>query len=182
MELPNQENASLVTEGTTQPKVVLIAGMHRSGTSMLARLLNLHGSYLPLEMEYKDRFNQRGYWESFKIQKLNDELLRLGDSTWFDLREFSLEKQPAERVEELHEKYSKEIRQMAGQANSVITIKDPRVCRVIPFWKRILREQGFQTSAIIPFRNPLEVAESIRNRDGFKIRYVLLLWLRYILG
>jgi hypothetical protein len=81
-------------------RVILIAGMHRSGTSMLTRLLNLHGAYLPLEMLYTDTFNERGYWESFEVQRLNGELLLLGDSAWHDTRGFSTSRQSDDIVEQ----------------------------------------------------------------------------------
>ena len=165
----------------TPPRFIFITGMHRSGTSMLARLLNLHGCYLPLELEYSDEFNQKGYWESFEIQKLNDELLRAGDSTWFDLRAFSLEKQSAENIEVLRTKFAEYIDRIAEQTDAPIVIKDPRICRLLPFWKAILDDRGHQAAAIFPFRNPLEVAESIRNRDGFRTRHSLLIWLRNVL-
>jgi len=148
---------------------------------MLARLLNLHGFYLPLEMEYKDEFNESGYWESFEVQQLNDELLKLGDSSWFDLRKFSADRQPAERTEEFREKFREFVDRITVQSPGVIVIKDPRICRLVPLWTENLQQCNIQPSAVIPYRNPLEVAASIKNRDGFSTRYCLMLWLRNVL-
>ena len=79
-------NASISPIEPAQNIVVCIAGMHRSGTSMVARLLNLCGLYLGPERELvpPDSWNEPGYWENFGFVQLNDDILsRLG--TGWDL-------------------------------------------------------------------------------------------------
>ena len=58
-----------------QRRVILILGMHRSGTSALTRVLNLAGMHLATGLSDPNNFNDTGYWESLEIQKLNDRLL-----------------------------------------------------------------------------------------------------------
>lgn len=148
---------------------------------MLARLLNLHGVYLPLEKGKESGTHKSKYWESVRIQLLNDELLRLGDSVWFDSRAFQVHSQHPDKIENLRQKCRSLIAEISGQAPGVIAIKDPRICRLVPFWKSLLTEENYKISAIVPFRNPLEVAASITSRDGFNTHYCLSLWLRHIL-
>jgi len=70
-------------EGKKARKVaILVAGMHRSGTSALARTLSLLGCDLPKTLMPASGGNEAGYWESQAIANLNDELL---ESCWFGL-------------------------------------------------------------------------------------------------
>jgi len=63
---------------------VCIAGMHRSGTSMVARLLYLCGLYLGPESELLPPRpdNEEGYWENFYFVKLNEEILARLNGGW----------------------------------------------------------------------------------------------------
>jgi hypothetical protein len=54
----------------------------------------------------------------------------------------------------------------------LFVIKDPRMCRFVPLWLDATREFGAEPKAIIPVRNPIEVAASLLRRDGLRA-YVL---------
>src|SRR5919199_1007539 len=56
---------------------VFVLGMHRSGTSVATRLINLLGLPAPTEEDLlpPDRGNPRGYWESSSLVACNDRLL-----------------------------------------------------------------------------------------------------------
>lgn len=66
-------------------------------------------------------------------------------------------------------------------ASPLFVLKDPRICRLVPFWRDVLTEAGARPVAILPFRNPLEVAASLHRRNGFKPAFGHLLWLRHAL-
>src|SRR5438309_5043020 len=61
-----------------------ITGMHRSGTSMVARLLNVCGLGLGPEDELLPAAfdNPRGFWENVHFVRLNDALLRAWGGPW----------------------------------------------------------------------------------------------------
>src|SRR5579872_1697999 len=63
---------------------VCITGMHRSGTSLVTRLLNLSGVYLgpDRDMMVPTGDNPEGYWENLKFVQLNDQLLQLLGGGW----------------------------------------------------------------------------------------------------
>jgi glycosyltransferase involved in cell wall biosynthesis len=65
--------------------------------------------------------------------------------------------------------------------SSIFVLKDPRICRLLPFWLEILREFETELRIVISLRNPLEVSESLRNRDGISRMRSHLLWLRHVL-
>src|SRR5580704_1678698 len=64
--------------------VVSIIGMHRSGTSMIAKLLHQCGVYLGEEKEMVPATpdNPEGHWEHTGFVNLNDELLGLWGGGW----------------------------------------------------------------------------------------------------
>src|SRR5262245_38950628 len=63
---------------------VAIAGMHRSGTSMVTRLLNLCGLDLgPAEQLMEPApDNPEGFWESMPFVHINEELLHSLNGAW----------------------------------------------------------------------------------------------------
>ena len=65
--------------------------------------------------------------------------------------------------------------------SKLFAIKDPRICRFWPLWKDVLVEFGADPKVVLPIRNPLEVASSLKHREGFLTAPSLLLWLRHVL-
>jgi len=56
---------------------LIILGMHRSGTSMQTRLLNLAGAYFGPEGSSTgaNDENPKGFWERVEARRLNDAVL-----------------------------------------------------------------------------------------------------------
>ena len=63
---------------------VIILGMHRSGTSAVARTMSLLGASLSRRGDVSgyDKSNPRGYWESRSLLVYNDGLLERLGATW----------------------------------------------------------------------------------------------------
>jgi len=83
--------------------------------------------------------------------------------------------------QEIEQEIGEFAKRLLAQEFQVFSIKDPRICRIIPWWRSAFESCGARVSAIIPYRHPLEVAASIGNRDGFSTKYCLSLWLRNVL-
>src|SRR5205809_285670 len=64
--------------------VICVTGMHRSGTSMVARLLSLCGVYLgsPENLSRSAPDNRDGFWENPDFVELNDNLLAMVHAGW----------------------------------------------------------------------------------------------------
>ena len=60
-------------------------------------------------------------------------------------------------------------------------VKDPRMCRLMPFWGPVFAEAKWSVRALLPIRPPLEVSQSLHCRDGISPAYGCLLWLRHVL-
>ena len=166
--------------GRDTPTVVIIAGVHRSGTSLVSRVCNLLGVELGNNLMAASDENQKGFWEHLGIVEANERLLAdLGqrwDATeplpdgWQDGPE-------ARRCrEQLHDIIAAEF-----QGKALWGFKDPRVTRLIPLWRDLLDEIGASARFVIPYRHPWAVADSLRRRDGFTIEKGYLLWLTHIL-
>jgi hypothetical protein len=167
---------------TTQEsrKALLVLGMHRSGTSALAGLFAHLGARAPESLLETTEWNPKGYWESEKIKHFNDRVLAHVGGSWRDWRALT----PAWEESLLESAFSDELLETIdgefGNAN-LLVVKDPRICRLAPFWVTNLRRMGIEPMAVLPLRNPLEVASSLAQRNGFPIGTSLLLWLRHSL-
>jgi hypothetical protein len=159
---------------------VLVLGMHRSGTSMLSGLVGHLGAALPASPMPPTDFNPAGFFESEAISKRNEALLRELGQRWFDPRIVTAEQRTSEPVlkarTELVALYRQEFR------NSAITVlKDPRICKLMPLWRDILRDVGATPLFVIALRHPLEVANSLSTRNGFSPEETAVLWMRHVL-
>src|ERR1700683_4868218 len=67
-------------------KIVCILGMHRSGSSLLTRILNILGVYLgpPQTLLEARPDNPTGFWELAEVNRINDELLSRFGGRWSD--------------------------------------------------------------------------------------------------
>jgi len=124
--------------------------------------------------------NEAGFWESAEIYRLNEDILQSTQSTWDDWRQVDLgQLDPAEK-QELESRALELLREDFADS-SIFVLKDPRFCRLLPFWLDVLKAFGARPCAVIPVRNPLEVASSLLKRDGFSVSKSLAVWLRHVL-
>ena len=161
------------------PTALIILGMHRSGTSALAGVLGLLGASLPKNMLPPNAFNPKGFFESTEIVALHDELLFGLGSSWYDYRPLdpSMFNSAAAAIKPRLEAVLKD-----EYGNSpMFVVKDPRVCRLFPLWRDVIGSCGAKARVIIMIRNPIEVAYSLKHRDGMSLSHSLNLWLRYVL-
>jgi hypothetical protein len=159
--------------------IVCVLGMHRSGTSLLTRALNLLGVDLGPE-EHLMRpgpANPAGHWESLPMKRINDEvLLRLGGS-WSQPPELG---EGWERTPELAEarRQARRLIDTDFSRSDTWGFKDPRNCLTLPFWQRMLPPMRY----VICLRNPIDVAASLEAREDEPIPFDdgIALWLRYV--
>ena len=65
--------------------------------------------------------------------------------------------------------------------SSLMVIKEPRICRVLPILTGALKDLGIEPRFVLPYRDPLEVALSMASRGNYAMEHGFLLWLRYLL-
>jgi predicted nucleic acid-binding Zn-ribbon protein len=157
---------------TTANTIVCIAGAHRSGTSMLARLLHDCGLYLGRDSDLVPgrADNPDGFWENRCFVALNDEVLNELGGAW-DLPPETKEISDSRRLDPLRVKAQLLIE--GFDSASAWGWKDPRNCLTLPFWRKLLPE----LKVLVIVRNPLEVAYSLRNRnEDTSYSFGLRLW------
>ena len=124
--------------------------------------------------------NPRGHWESAALEALNDEILKSAGSTWDDWRTFNASWYTSPNAKKFAQKAAVELKKEFGNAK-LIVIKDPRICRMVPFWSKVFNGSRHTIRFIIPVRSPLEVSRSLWIRDKIPISKGLLMWLRHVL-
>jgi hypothetical protein len=159
---------------------VLVLGMHRSGTSSIAGALVKLGATPPKSLMVAHFANPRGYWESVALVALNDEILKSAGSTWDDWRPFNASWYTSPNAKKFAQKAAVELKKEFGNAK-LIVIKDPRICRMMPFWSKVFNGSRYTMRFIIPVRSPLEVSRSLWIRDKIPINKGVLMWLRHVL-
>src|SRR5687767_7470114 len=64
-------------------RIVLVLGMHRSGTSCVTRMLNQCGLYLGDSLlDQPNASNLEGKWEAREVLNINQGILEASDGTW----------------------------------------------------------------------------------------------------
>ncbi len=160
---------------------ILVAGMHRSGTSAQSRLLNLVGCDLPKTlMEPSPENNETGFWESQPISDLNRNILLSRGSNWNEWRTFDSGWYASPKVVSFREEAQALLHQEFGDSR-LFVLKDPRLCLLLPFWIEVLETFGAEPRIVLPIRNPLDVAMSLKRRDGIDASNAYLIWLRHVL-
>jgi hypothetical protein len=160
--------------------VVAVLGMHRSGTSSAAGALVRLGAEPPKHLIAPNADNEKGYCESQVIMDLNDSILAAGGSDWKDWRKFDLDKIGALTANALHIRARAALAGEFGDVGLAV-MKDPRMCRLMPFWGQVFEDAKWSVRALLPIRSPLEVGWSLGRRDGLSPAYGCLLWLRHVL-
>ncbi len=153
----------------------VVLGMHRSGTSSVAGVLTRLGAAAPRTLMRPAEDNPRGFWESEVIAALNDRILAALDSNWHDWRPLD-----AAGAGAFADEAAAALAQEFGDADTV-ALKDPRLCRLYPFWRGVLEGAGYAPLVVAPVRDPLEVAASLGARSGMEQAVALRLWLRHVL-
>jgi hypothetical protein len=154
--------------------------MHRSGTSAVARVLSLLGADLPKNLIAPASDNPRGFWESTALWALHEELLAALGSSWDDWTRLPADLFETQTANRFRARLLALLEADFAESH-LFVLKDPRMCRLVPFWRGVLREFGASIRVVIPVRNPLEVAASLSSRDGFSTPRGLLIWLRHVL-
>jgi GT2 family glycosyltransferase/glycosyltransferase involved in cell wall biosynthesis len=138
---------------------------------MVTRLLHCCGLELGPESELMpaQRDNPEGFWEHLGFVALNDELLSELGGAW-DLPPKPDEDFTSAPLDPLRLKAQLLIEKF--DSASVWGWKDPRNSLTLPFWQQLL--PALKTVVVV--RNPLEVAHSMRQRNGTSWSFGLRLW------
>lgn len=159
---------------------IFVLGMHRSGTSAVARLLGLMGAELGHDNELLPAHpidNPTGYWERAELVEINDALLATTGHDWDHLSGFD----PFTLDTESTQAATERIRNLTARLDACgkpWLLKDPRLCLLLPQWLARTRNPA----CVVVVRDPREIAASMTTggRGTFTSGFVLALWEKYL--
>jgi GT2 family glycosyltransferase len=160
---------------------LLVLGMHRSGTSALARVLDLCGADIGARLLGESAGNDSGHWEDAVAVELHERLLASLGARWdeaFGLPADWSSGEAAAAARETIRAYLEGSRSL----HALWAVKDPRLSLFADLWIDAARDAGQTLGAVVMLRHPLEVANSLSARDGIAPGRGLLLWLDYTLA
>ena len=146
-------------------RVYVVAGMHRAGTSVVARALQALGINLGERLMSADqRMNARGFFEDVDLVRIDDALLAACGADWkcvalLDDIDWSAAVFGA---------CADEARALVAarlSTDGAYGCKDPRIPRLLPFWQRQFAAAGVADHYVIAIRHPLSVIDSLTTRD-----------------
>jgi hypothetical protein len=150
--------------------------MHRSGTSLIARLLKLSGLNLGPDdrMFGPNEGNPDGHFEHIDFLRLDETLLSHLGGSWEFPPLLNPDWQNAPELSTLRSEAKELIRSFP--VDRPWGWKEPRTALILPFWTSLIPSLKF----VICVRNPLDVAKSLAKRNGMTIEHGICLWTRYI--
>ncbi|MFW5450517.1 MAG: sulfotransferase family protein [Methylophagaceae bacterium] len=161
--------------------IILILGMHRSGTSALTGVLEQLGVHLGCSLlSGIIGVNDKGFFEHESIVDQHNKILNAMGRNWMDLRPMpdnwwqngNINVFSGNIIDILLKEFSGE---------KLFGIKDPRLCRLMPLWLDVLESLQYSPKVILCFRHPFVVANSLQIRDQLDFEVGILLWLSHVL-
>ncbi len=160
---------------TARRDVICILGMHSSGTSPVAAVLQALGvdlgaadQFLPVAAD-----NQKGFYENSDFVDVNETLLARLGGTWREPPKMPAGWEGRRRFVDL-ERRAQAVIDSQFEGRERWGWKDPRNSLTLPFWQRVVPEARY----VISVRHPVAVARSLGG--SLSISTVAELWTRYM--
>ncbi len=160
-------------------RAVVVLGMHRSGTSAVARGLAALGVYLGNDLLDAHPENPTGYWEDRGIVERNERILKTLVLRWDDVRPIAPAEFERRRIAALRRESIAYLRRRFTP-HALWGFKDPRTIRLLPFWTRVMRDAGVDDAYLLAIRNPSSVAASLFARQAMDVETAGRLWLVHV--
>ena len=157
--------------------IVIVLGMHRSGTSTIAGILHLNNVLMGTYQNFWPRplsQNPKGFYENYDFRKINDMILKKHN---YDVKSYNSNIPMVNLDESLT---SKMIKLLKGYTKKYSSWgwKDPRTCLTIIKWYEVIKFLGLKDQLKIVYvsRNAASVARSLKTRNNLEIEKGLALW------
>lgn len=163
-------------------RTVIVAGMHRSGTSAIAASLPLFGVQIGHEDEFLPAAapqNSKGFFELKEILQYNERILEILGMSWASLTDMPDGWVNLPEILEVKREIQTYVSHRFG-SEPLWGFKDPRICRLLPLWQEIIRSTGSTPLHLIVIRNPRSVAHSLHTRDHIPIETGMQIWFTHV--
>ncbi|MDH4580937.1 sulfotransferase family protein [Pseudomonas sp. BN415] len=156
-------------------RVLVVLGMHRSGTSLLSAGLEVFGVDFGDNLIPPREDNPLGYWEDARLVALNDEILAACGFASGDVG-LDLERMMTPHLLDEFVLRAMGLLEELSVGKCLIGIKDPRMPRLMPLWQTAFDRLELQVDFVLAVRHPLSVAKSLARRDKLSQGKSFLLW------
>ncbi|MCA7989261.1 hypothetical protein LGM63_01210 [Burkholderia cepacia] len=164
------------------PTLIVVLGMHRSGTSTLTRATAVLGAEFGSNlMPAIPGNNDKGFFEDLDVVALNEELLHAAGGDWHSMAAIDIGLLQPEQLDRFRVRAIDLLRAKCRE-NQILSVKDPRLARLLSFWKPVFACIGIRVLYLIAVRNPISVVQSLARRDGFPVEKSYILWLAYVVS
>lgn len=164
---------------TTKKRILIVLGMHRSGTSVLTKGLEVFSVNFGDNLMRAANDNIKGFWEDNEVVDINNAALKFLGASWHSIISPIKEIDLSSRNFKLLVTRAEELLSCRLQGKDIWGFKDPRTCRTLPIWQQAFENYGCEPSFIIANRNPLEVARSLEHRNGIPKALSNALWAQH---
>lgn len=161
-----KEKKPICKEDSKMQRTLIVMGMHRSGTSCLAGILEKAGIFFG-DVARSSTFNIKGNIENVRIMRLHNDLLRYNNGSW--------DNPPSEVKWPDNLKSERDSIIRDYKHSSFWGFKDPRVLFALEGWLEVLENVSLSAT----FRHPCLVAKSLEMRNKFPHSKSLSLWMEY---
>src|SRR5215831_7794876 len=187
VEPARRDRITAISSALQRRPVVVVLGMHRSGTSLCSHILSALG------VDMTDKIagpgnpaptpdNPQGHWERWEIVEFHDRILGLFNRDYLGrFHDFAL---PVAwwadpRVAQIRHEIVAFLENRMGDGH--FGFKDPRTVRVLPVWHQIFNELKLAPKIVLCLRNPAQVARSLYARDSLDPANGEYRWLAYMI-
>ena len=160
--------------------IVIVLGMHRSGTSTVAGILHLNKISMGTYQSFWPRplpQNPKGFYENFDFRKINDLIMK---NVHYQIKSYNPDIPTAKINQKLENKMIKVINKYESDFE-FWGWKDPRTCLTISHWINCLDALNLRKKIKIIYitRKSSSVARSLKKRNNLPLNQGLMLWKSY---
>lgn len=164
-------------------QVYVVLGMSRSGTSAIARSMQVFDIALGNKLIEADERNPKGFYEDADVlYKINRGLSRAIGRQWLSFHSPECERILASPVVRQFKQLAIELVQNRLMVQANWGFKDPRTDSLLPFWQAVFQAVNVNDHYIIAMRHPLAAAYSSQKFIGIDLEIALLLWLKHMIA
>ena len=166
----------------SEKTLIVVLGMHRSGTSVLARAMGtLGGEFGERLMPPVAGVNDKGFFEDVDVNAINEELLKAAGSDWYSMMPIDLDCIDASLLDRLQTKAITVLREKCAD-NDTFVLKDPRLTRLVPFWRPVFACLNLRVVYVVAVRSPISVTKSLARVHHFAEEKSYILWLAHLVA
>ncbi len=153
--------------------VIIITGMHRSGTSLTASLLQSAGINIGDRLMGEDTGNAKGHFEDLDFVEFHQNVLQsqgINVAGWTEQNQVQVQPQYLASAQNLI---------LARQPKKIWGWKDPRTTLFLDFWSQLIPDARY----VFVYRSPWEVVDSLFRRGDVIFRtnpnFAIQQWCHY---